>query len=353
MRLSRYYRTRNNKRIKRIQRGGTLTCSLKDLAPKCGNEGCVYFTEDTATKMLIGPDQRVEFLFKRYEEQQKAAKLGIAPQPLEITINPCRKLMIKGKDAPCFVKRGLTARGKKYISYVMQKKSSWCHGYTKTNGRKFSGYNIVDEPVCNIPENLFNVMLKEYGHYKLMIENPEPNIPFPNVNEISNNSNNNMNNMNNNTTTINKKVLTTSSSQFSKLENKTVHPTFVNLFNLYVISIRSERIKGITILDLYKYIKSKHNHAMLTTIKPLWDKEIKSIQSIIASMGIELADIHEDNIMIDVNNENICQFIMDHIKQNIPITPDLLRHAYGYEANAGAATASKRMHILKVVDWGL
>ena len=321
--------------LKPKQYGGNLICSLKGLESKCGNEGCVYFTEDTATKMLIDTIDRLIFLQERCDMQKKAANLGLAPELLNFKFIPITKINIKGKDAPCYVKRGLTLRGKKVISYVLQTQKSWCRGYNKRS-KSYPGYVLSDDTTIEIPENLFEVMKKLHGKYKVLVKNQSIN--FPNIINNSTYEYNSDKPISNNVPYSNNEL--SADSNFSTINTDTIHTKFIEQFNLFFIKIVSERIRGITINELYEYLVSKRK--TIDDIGPLWNKEIEYIRNLLRDEGIKVQDINENNVMIDVQNENVCSFIMENIDKNIPITPTLIREKYkGFKS------------ILKVVDWGM
>lgn len=318
-------RRRRRRTCRKKQSGGTLQCTHQNsegkiMPPKCGKEGCVYFDEDRVTKIIITPDvHRISFLERQFNAQNKGHELGIAPRGIEFNVNMCPKINIEGQDAPCYVKRGVELSGVKKISYIEQKNKSWCRGYRSRSGKDMSGY--LQDHACEIPKESYDKMIEEFGKNKVMVQ--EYHHTIPNVNNNSNNGNNGSN------------------SEYSLTNNNSITRPFLDTGSMFTIKIVSERIKGITIEELYEYIISKEKADMVTKIGPLWQDEIVSIMKILESNKITLADVHEGNVMIDVDDSTLCNFIIDHIDKDIPITPDVIRKQFG------------KKYILKIVDWGM
>jgi hypothetical protein len=318
--------SRRSRTFRKKQSGGTLQCTHQNNAgnripPKCGQEGCVYFDEDRVTKIIITPDmQRIAHLERRRDDQNKAHKLGIAPQCIEFTSKICPKINIEGQDAPCYVKRGVELSGSKKISYIEQKNKSWCRGYRSRSGKEMSGY--LEDHACEVPKESYDKMIQEFGKNRVMVQ--EYHNVMPNVNMIANENNSNGSN-----------------SEYNRTDDNTIKHQFLYSGNMFIIKIVSERINGITIDELYEYIISKGKVDMVKKIGPLWQEEIVRIMRILDSSKISLSDVHSGNVMIDVGDSTLCNFIMDHIDRDVPITPDIIREQFG------------KQNILKIVDWGI
>jgi len=312
-------RNRTIRKNKKIQHGGNLKCSLP-LEPKCGAEGCVYFTEDHATKILVVKESRIRFLQQRFAEQEIAASRGLAPKTISFTIRDCSKINIEGKDSPCYVKRGFPFRsGHSKISFSLQESPSWCRGY-EARGKKYNGYSLSDATNCELPELSFKHMLGMYSKSHLMVEDAE--IPVPNIDEIESNNSNN------------------TRSTFSSITDS-IDEKFINQHNLKIVHIVSERVKGITINDLYQYLFNIGKDSMIPNIGALWDSEMAYLNMSLKQININISDININNVMIDTNDEKLCDFITSKIAAGIDITPDLIKTEYDIS------------NILKMVDWGL
>ena len=61
----------------------------------------------------------------------------------------------------------------------------------------------------------------------------------------------------------------------------------------------------------------------------------------IKRLGYASNDFNEDNIMIDVDDEELCNWINEMLNKKETITPEKIKQHFGKE------------NILKIVDWGI
>jgi len=311
-RSKKYAKKKSTRR--RIQRGG-------DNTPKCGKEGCVYFTTDTAIKLVIEHESKIGFLLDQIEKQKRAYnnKPSLAPNVLGYSIKKCNKINILEEPAPCYVKRGIPGNPIGDATFYMnQTNPSWCVGYER-NGKKFKPYEFSEESNCKIPRESYEHMLKRYGE-KYALKEGFNTIDYYDYLESDENRSND--------------IFSQVTDEFRNLENYK---------SLYIIEIISERVKGLTVAELYDKIAHKYKDKItdiLPIIGPEWQTEINKLNDILKSIGCGLNDLAEGNAMIDVGTSGID--IDDIIDKNQGgVTPTLIKSLLKSEI------------ILKAIDWGM
>jgi hypothetical protein len=101
------------------------------------------------------------------------------------------------------------------------------------------------------------------------------------------------------------------------------------------------RIKGITIFELIREMLEKLGIEKTKIVKNSWEEEKNKLIDIIYKRGYASDDFNEQNIMIDVDDERLCSWIDNTLKEGIPITPQMIKKEFNKDK------------ILKIVDWGL
>jgi hypothetical protein len=101
------------------------------------------------------------------------------------------------------------------------------------------------------------------------------------------------------------------------------------------------RIKGTTIFELISEMFEKIGLEKTKIVSDAWEREKNNIIAIINQRGYNSSDFNEQNIMIDVDDERLCLWIDNTLKEGIPITPEMIKTEFG------------KNNILKIVDWGL
>ena len=77
------------------------------------------------------------------------------------------------------------------------------------------------------------------------------------------------------------------------------------------------------------------------TVQRVWEEEKEKIISQVRDIGYTSPDFNEQNIIINVDNEELCSWIDSMLESGIPITPEMVK------------TEFEKDSILKIVDWGL
>jgi uncharacterized protein (UPF0128 family) len=120
-----------------------------------------------------------------------------------------------------------------------------------------------------------------------------------------------------------------------------IDDTFTYLNPIFLTKINMDRIKGITILDLMEEMFKVLGVDKTMLVKDVWEEEKEQIISQVRDIGYTSPDFNEQNIMIDVDNEDLCYWIDSMLESGNPITPEMIKKEFGKDS------------ILKIVDWGL
>ena len=72
-----------------------------------------------------------------------------------------------------------------------------------------------------------------------------------------------------------------------------------------------------------------------------WEDEKNKLIRIVSDIGYTSDDFHEQNIMIDVDDETLCSWIDSMLATGNPITPEQIKQHF------------RKEEILKIVDWGM
>lgn len=304
--------TKNKKRTKKIKKGGELKGNcLADPTkfPKCGAQGCVYLDKDKVTKQqwvpnkdLIGHDLSVE---------GQTNSSPIAPKVFSYDKKPCDLISIKGSEnkGPCFVKRIRTTRSGKKILYEEEKRDSWCRNYGKNS------QCVVDKTMYDkFKDNVIKTSID-------ITETPIPPTFLPQLGT---------------------KVI--SEDEDLPDEVVTIPEEFTEINPVYLTNITMDRIKGITINELIKEMFIKLGEKKTMTVAELWQEEQAKLIALVQSYGYMSDDFHEDNIMIDVDNEELCEYIDETLDDGDAISPEMIKDYFGLK---------KDSTILKIVDWGM
>jgi hypothetical protein len=102
-----------------------------------------------------------------------------------------------------------------------------------------------------------------------------------------------------------------------------------------------ERVKGLTVNELiYKMFNSLGEERTMALSRD-WENERDKLIYQVKQLGYFSNDFNEDNIMIDVENDELCSWINETLEKKEDITPEKIKQHFGKE------------DILKIVDWGL
>jgi hypothetical protein len=307
--------------------GGELksNCSAEPSKfPKCGQEGCVYLDDDNnyVTKKqwipsLQGPSYQLSI------DGQKASK-QYAPNIISDSAKPCDMISMQGSEngAPCFVKRIRNTRSGKKLLYEEEKRPSWCRNYGVEN------QCIVDKYMYNkFKEGVSKVALPEVTY------NSTRGVTLPEVDEF-----------------LDGDVDAIDASDASDDEelgmgdlygNVPIHESFTNLNPVYLTDIKMNRVKGITMLELLEEMFNILGPDKTSSVASEWEDEKARLIKNVYDIGYTSPDFHEGNIMIDVDSEELCNFIDRSLAEGLPITPQMIKDFFGKD------------NILKIVDWGL
>jgi hypothetical protein len=124
------------------------------------------------------------------------------------------------------------------------------------------------------------------------------------------------------------------------LNDVVIPPPFTGIEPVFLTQINMERIKGITIKELLDEIHVVLGEPAANSVKSSWDYEQRKIVDKAKTYGYTSEDFHVDNIMIDVGDEKLCEWIDATLEDGDPISPYMIRDEF------------KKTDILKIVDWG-
>jgi hypothetical protein len=310
-------RTKNKKikRTKKIKKGGELkeNCLADPKKfPKCGAQGCVYLNEDQSnvTKQQWVPHKDMPGHDLSVEGQANSS--SIAPKVFSYDKKPCDLISIKGSEnkAPCFVKRIRTTRSGKKILYEEEKRDSWCRNYGKNS------QCVVDKTMYDkFKDNVIKTSID------ITDETPIPPTFLPQLDA---------------------KVI----SEDEDLPDQvvTIPEEFTGINPVYLTNITMDRIKGITINELIKEMFIKLGEKKTMSVAELWQEEQAKLIALVQSYGYMSDDFHEDNIMIDVDKEELCEYIDETLDDGDAISPEMIKDYFSLK---------KDSNILKIVDWGM
>ena len=125
------------------------------------------------------------------------------------------------------------------------------------------------------------------------------------------------------------------------LNNVPIDESFTNVNPVFLTNIHMNRIKGITIFELISEMLKKLGIEKTKIVRDSWEEEKNKLIDIIYKRGYASRDFNEQNIMIDVDDERLCSWIDNTLKEGIPITPQMIKKEFNKDK------------ILKIVDWGL
>jgi hypothetical protein len=331
---TKHIRNRHNKRHKHNNKtnkiGGDLTNNCKadpSKFPKCGLEGCVYLdNNNSVTKQQWKTQQQIEQHDLSIEGQTRS--IPYAPAIISENTKECNVISKRGSEnvAPCFVKRFRnTPRGTK-ILYEEENRDSWCKLYgTNKNGQ--------NDYKCVVDDRMYEKFKTENAPKSgiAITENDirESKIKLPETDDF----------------------LTGESSSIETgiddeglgklLNNVPIDKSFTNINPIFLTNIKMNRIKGTTIFELISEMFEKIGLEKTKIVSDAWEREKNNIIAIINQRGYNSSDFNEQNIMIDVDDERLCLWIDNTLKEGIPITPEMIKTEFG------------KNNILKIVDWGL
>ena len=307
-------KSKKNNKSKKI--GGELkrNCTADPSQfPKCGKEGCVYLNNDNVvTKKQWKTSQQIPHHLLSIEGQTNSKQLSpdIISQPI---IKPCDLISKIGSEnkAPCFVKRFRRTKNGEKILYEEENRESWCRNYGINNQ-------------CVVDEIMYNKFKNEVPKISYNGK-PDRRITLPDSDsQLDGDSN-----------AVDDEELG------NMYDNVLTDKSFTDLNPVYMTDITMNRIKGITIAELISEMIAILGQELTFSVAGVWEAERNTLISKVASLGYTSNDFHEGNIMIDVDNESLCLWIDDILARGIPITPQMIKEAFGKE------------NILKIVDWGL
>jgi len=304
---------------KQIKKGGKI--SKKCLAnpenfPKCGNEGCVYLDDkDTVIKQQWIPNRDMPSYLLSLEGQRVSTE--IAPTIFSDSKTPCNLISTKGLEnkAPCFVKRFRKTKSGDKIVYEEEKRDSWCRSYGKKNQ-------------CVVDDNMYEKFKRNVRKTSMDIPNgtrlPEGVLPDIDSSQSDGNPN------------------AIDDENLGDLDNDVdISPAFTGIDPVFLTYIKMNRVKGITIGELMKEMFTLLGEEKTMSVGREWEEEKEKIIARAKTYGYKSRDFHEENIMIDVDDETLCDWIDSTIETGEPITPDMIKEKFG------------KTNILKIVDWGL
>ena len=124
------------------------------------------------------------------------------------------------------------------------------------------------------------------------------------------------------------------------LETK-IDKSFTNYNPVFLTDLKMERIKGLTISELITKMVNSLGEEDTKTVSIVWEDERDNLIEEIKRLGYASNDFNEDNIMIDVDDEELCNWINEMLNKKETITPEKIKQHFGKE------------NILKIVDWGI
>ena len=308
--------TKKNKKIKQTKKGKITKKCLAVPAdfPKCGDEGCVYLADnDTVIKQQWIPTREMPSYLLSLEGQRACAE--IAPTVISDTKTPCNLISRKGNEhkGPCFVKRfRKTKAGDNKIVYEEEKRDSWCRRYGTQN------QCVVDDKMYE--KFKYNVRKTSMDIHR---EKPLQKGVLPLIKSTGN-------------------INAIEDEELGDLDNDVkIAPAFTDINPIFLTRIKMNRIKGITIGELIKEMNTLLGKEKTKTVDNEWKNEKEKIINKAKSYGYTSYDFHEENIMIDVDDKSLCEWIYSMLESGKPITPDMIKKKFG------------KTNILKIIDWGL
>jgi hypothetical protein len=280
--------------------------------PKCGKEGCVYLDNDNSvTKKQWKTYQEIPSYFLSIEGQDSSK--NYAPNIISHNMKPCDliNMIRKENTAPCFLKRHRNTKSGEKILYEEEQRPSWCRNY----GIKHQ---------CIVDENMYNNLKNNVAKVSLQGK-PSKNIKLPEVDDF----------LDGDASSIDDEDL---GDLYGEID---IDESFTDLNPIFLTNITMDRIKGITIAELIEKMYTSLGPEKTMAVSKEWEYEKDKILKQVLSIGYTSPDFNEQNIMIDVDNEDLCSWIDTILLEGEPITPDKIKDHFGKE------------DILKIVDWGL
>ena len=315
------YKTRKSK--SKRKKGGLLTSKCSAVPanfPKCGKEGCVYLNEDdTVTKQqwikgeleLNSRDLSVEGQTKSYPYSPK-----IKSNDAKIC-NTIHKIGSEDKS-PCFVKRVRTTSSGQKILYEEEDRPGWCQNY---------GHPDTD---CVVDDLMYN-KFKDISKKESIIPNPREDMISRLEDDISNMD-----------IGLDGDVNAVDTDELGDLlMTAKPSPIFTSIDPFILSNVNSTRVKGITISELMAEMLALLGLDEVNKVSELWEMEKQEIEQKVLKLGYTSSDFNETNIMIDVDDERLCEWIDSELKDGHLITPDMIKQEFG------------KTEILVIVDWGL
>lgn len=311
-------KTKNRKTKKYKKIGGELrnNCIADPTKfPKCGNEGCVYLdNENYVTKKQW--KHRSELQSNDLSIEGQTRSKGYSPDIISTNVKPCDQISKIGSEnrAPCFVKRFRNTKSGEKIIYEEEKRDSWCRNYGVENQ-------------CVVDENMYN---KFKANIKKSVVEGKQNIRsfvniLPEVDDFLDGDSNAI-----------------QDEELGDLHQKIkINEDFTNLNPIFITDIKMNRIKGITIEELIKEMLTVLGEEKTMSVSQEWEDEKNKLIRIVSDIGYTSNDFHEQNIMIDVDDETLCSWIDSILATGNPITPEQIKQHF------------RKEEILKIVDWGM
>ena len=331
---TKHIRNRRNKRHKHNNKtnkiGGNLrnNCSADPSKfPKCGLEGCVYLDNNNeVTKQQWKTQQQIGQHELSIEGQQRS--IPYAPAIISEDIKECNVISRRGSEnmAPCFVKRFRHTKNGKKILYEEENRDSWCQLYGKNKNGENDTKCVVDDRMYkkfkteNAPKSGIAITENDIRNSGLQLPATDDWLTGDSTSIETGIDHDGLGNL---------------------LNNVPIDKSFTSVNPVYLTNIHMNRIKGITIFELISEMFKKLGIEKILSVSDTWEKEKDKIIAIIRQRGYASSDFNEQNIMIDVDDERLCSWIDDKLKEGIPITPEMIKTEFGKNT------------ILKIVDWGL
>jgi len=316
---------RKSKRYrKHSKRGGGIEQNCladKTKFPKCGQEGCVYLDDDinNVTKNQWKTNRQMEQHMFSIEGQTEAAKLALAPNIVSSDVKACDLISKIGSEnkAPCFVKRHRYTRDKERIIYEEEKRQNWCRNYGQEKNQ------------CVVDEQMYNNFKETFPKISYVFERDS-----------------NPNNIKRHFPSLNESLLGDVDDDDDEYGDLITHvdipEQFTNINPAFLTKIKMSRIKGITIGEFIQEMIEKIGETATKSVAKEWETEQSILIDKVNKIGYNSSDFHEGNIMIDVDDERLCSWIIETLeKTQKPITPSDIKKEFGKE------------NILKIVDWGV
>ena len=315
---------KSKRKGKRYNKGGALenktSCKADtSLFPKCGKEGCVYLVGQEGNQVLKKQWKNYDEIpgFElSYEGQEAAQSNNLAPKIFSINEKPCDLISKIGNEtgAPCIVKRRRKTRKGEKILYEEEQRESWCRNYGVENQ-------------CVVDDNMYNRFKssKYINNPLIEIEKIPRQITLPDVDS-----------------SIDGDIDSVNDEGLGDMHMKTdTDESFTNFKPVYLTDLQMERVKGLTVNELiYKMFNSLGEERTMALSRD-WENERDKLIYQVKQLGYFSNDFNEDNIMIDVENDELCSWINETLEKKEDITPEKIKQHFGKE------------DILKIVDWGL